>query len=338
PEPWPSAGPRAPLGWPRSNRRAARLFCPAYGWSPRVCSTRSCSGATERSQPAVRIDGTVAACGQNAHGQCDVPALEVGVTYTHVAAGWLHTVLLRSDGTAATCGQSTHGQCDVPALEGGVTYTHVAAGQYHTALLRSDGTVAACGQNAEGQCDVPALEGGVTYTHVAAGGRYTVLFRSDGTVAAFGQNEHGQCDVPALEGGVVYTHAAAGPHHTVLLRSDGTVAACGQNADGQCDVPALEGGVTYTARLFGVKLLLQASFDGVSLRFLTLGGVERCRLLVAPGALLADVHHQLLDENAAGRLGPGFDRVDAVLPDRLLLSEASVDETVASVFGPARGG
>ncbi|CAK0895829.1 unnamed protein product, partial [Prorocentrum cordatum] len=155
---------------------------------------------------------------------------------------------------------------------------------------------------------------------------------------AFGQNEHGQCDVPALEGGVVYTHAAAGPHHTVLLRSDGTVAACGQNADGQCDVPALEGGVTYTARLFGVKLLLQASFDGVSLRFLTLGGVERCRLLVAPGALLADVHHQLLDENAAGRLGPGFDRVDAVLPDRLLLSEASVDETVASVFGPARGG
>ncbi|CAK0895836.1 unnamed protein product, partial [Prorocentrum cordatum] len=121
-------------------------------------------------------------------------------------------------------------------------------------------------------------------------------------------------------------------------RGDGTVAACGQNADGQCDVPALEGGVTYTARLFGVKLLLQASFDGVSLRFLTLGGVERCRLLVAPGALLADVHHQLLDENAAGRLGPGFDRVDAVLPDRLLLSEASVDETVASVFGPARGG
>ncbi|CAK0895828.1 unnamed protein product, partial [Prorocentrum cordatum] len=128
------------------------------------------------------------------------------------------------------------------------------------------------------------------------------------------------------------------PHGPAPERRDGTVAACGQNADGQCDVPALEGGVTYTARLFGVKLLLQASFDGVSLRFLTLGGVERCRLLVAPGALLADVHHQLLDENAAGRLGPGFDRVDAVLPDRLLLSEASVDETVASVFGPARGG
>ncbi|CAK0895827.1 unnamed protein product, partial [Prorocentrum cordatum] len=214
----------------------------------------------------------------------------------------------------------------------------VAAGVFHTVLLRSDGTVAARGQNVYGQCDVPALEGGVTYTHVAAGWLHTVLLRSDGTVAACGQNAHGQCDVPALEGGVVYTHAAAGPHHTVLLRSDGTVAACGQNADGQCDVPALEGGVTYTARLFGVKLLLQASFDGVSLRFLTLGGVERCRLLVAPGALLADVHHQLLDENAAGRLGPGFDRVDAVLPDRLLLSEASVDETVASVFGPARGG
>ncbi|CAK0887597.1 unnamed protein product, partial [Prorocentrum cordatum] len=264
----------------------------------------------------LRSDGTVAACGHNAHGQCDVPALEGGGTYTHVAAGAFHTVLLRSDGTVAACGRNANGQCDVPALEGGVTYTHVAAGAFHTVLLRSDGTVAACGRNANGQCDVPALEGGGTYTHVAAGAFHTVLLRSDGTVAAWGQNAHGQCDVPALEGGGTYTHVAAGGLQTVLLRSDGTVAACGQNVEGQCDVPALEGGVTYTARLFGVNLLLQASFDGVSLRFLTLGGVERCRLLAAPGALLADVHHQLLAEHAAGRLGPGFDRVDAVLPAR----------------------
>ncbi|CAK0801714.1 unnamed protein product, partial [Prorocentrum cordatum] len=249
-----------------------------------------------------------------------------GVTYTHAAGAW-HTVLLRSDGTVAAFGHNSYGQCDVPGLEGGVTYTHVAAGEFHTVLLRSDGTVAAFGDNACGQCDVPALEGGVTYTHggvtythVAAGEFHTVLLRSAGTVAAFGDNAYGQCDVPALEGGVTYTHVAAGAWHTVLLRSDGT------------------GGVTYTARLFGVKLLLQASFDGGSLRFLTLGGVERCRLLAAPGALLADVHHQLLAEHAAGRLGQGFDRVDAVLPERLLLSEASADETVASVFGPAQRG
>ncbi|CAK0887599.1 unnamed protein product, partial [Prorocentrum cordatum] len=289
--------------------------------SPRVRATRSCCRWSH--------DGRSRPCGRNAEGQFDVPALEGGVTYTHVAAGAFHTVLLRSDGTVAACGRNANGQCDVPALEGGVTYTHVAAGGYHTVLLRSDGTVAACGRNADGQCDVPALEGGGTYTHVAAGAFHTVLLRSDGTVAAWGQNAHGQCDVPALEGGVTYTHVAAGAFHTVLLRSDGTVAACGQNLARQCDVPALEGGVTYTARLFGVNLLLQASFDGVSLRFLTLGGVERCRLLAAPGALLADVHHQLLAEHAAGRLGPGFDHVDAVLPGGLLLSEASVDETVA---------
>ncbi|CAK0805528.1 unnamed protein product, partial [Prorocentrum cordatum] len=174
---------------------------------------------------------------------------------------------------------------------------------------------AACGNNADGQCDVPALEGGVTYTHVAAGWYHTVLLQSDKAVATCGDNAYGQCDVPALEGGVAYTHVAAGGCNTVLLRSDKAVAACGNNAFGHCDVPALEGGVTYTACLFGVKLLLQASFEGGSLRFLTLGGVERCRLLAAPGALLADVHRQLLAEHAAGRLGPGFDRVDVVLPE-----------------------
>ena len=41
------------------------------------------------------------ACGRSAQGQCDVPALEGGLTYTYVAAGGLHTVLLRSDGEPA---------------------------------------------------------------------------------------------------------------------------------------------------------------------------------------------------------------------------------------------
>ncbi|CAK0895834.1 unnamed protein product, partial [Prorocentrum cordatum] len=312
--PAPIGGPRASSALPTDGRRGCVPHGPAperrNGRSPRSECVRPVrrAGAGGRRDLHARRRGLAphGPAPERRHGRGLRP--ECGRPVRRAGAGGRRDLHARRP-----CGQNAHGQCDVPALEVGVTYTHVA-------------------------CDVPALEGGVTYTHVAAGGRYTVLFRSDGTVAAFGQNEHGQCDVPALEGGVVYTHAAAGPHHTVLLRSDGTVAACGQNADGQCDVPALEGGVTYTARLFGVKLLLQASFDGVSLRFLTLGGVERCRLLVAPGALLADVHHQLLDENAAGRLGPGFDRVDAVLPDRLLLSEASVDETVASVFGPARGG
>merc|ERR1712045_44026 len=74
----------------------------------------------------LRSDGTAVACGSNSYGRCIIPALDGGVTYTQVAAGLRHTVLLRSDGTAAACGGNSEGQCNIPALDGGVTYTSSA--------------------------------------------------------------------------------------------------------------------------------------------------------------------------------------------------------------------
>ncbi|CAK0881391.1 unnamed protein product [Prorocentrum cordatum] len=240
-----------------------------------------------------------------------------------VAAGSSHTVLLRSDGTAVAFGANRYDQCHVPALDGGLSYTQVAAGYSHTVLLRSDGTAVAFGGNPQGQCNVPALDGGLSYTQVAAGYIHTVLLRSDGTAVAFGANGYDRCNVPALDGGLSYTQAAAGYSHTVLLRSDGT-----------CHVPALDGALTYTARvLVGATLLLQASLDGGAVRFLTLGGVERCRVRVAPGAPLAGVRDWLAGELGAGRLGPGLGRADAALPGGRLLSGASAGETVADAFG-----
>ncbi|CAK0800355.1 unnamed protein product, partial [Prorocentrum cordatum] len=282
-----------------------------------------------------RSDGTAVARGWNADGQCDLPALPAGLTYTQVAAGGLHTVLLRSDGTAVArgrsdgtavaCGDNDHGQCDLPALPAGLTYTQVAAGGRHTVLLRSDGTAVACGDNDHGQCDLPALPAGLTYTQVAAGGRHTVLLRSDGTAVACGWNADGQCDLPALPAGLTYTQVAAGGRHTVLLRSDGTAVARGWNADGQSDLPALPAGLTYTAHLLPA-LLLQVSLDGGSMVFVTIGGVERCRIRAAPTARLADIHLQLVAEHRAGRLGPGAWRVEAILPGGRPLS-AAAEET-----------
>ena len=62
--------------------------------------------------------------------------------------------------------------------------------------------------------------------------------------------------------------------------------------------------------------------------------MERCRVRAAPSALLAGVRGLLAAECRAGRLGPGIARVDAVLPEGRLLSQASAEETVAGAFGP----
>merc|ERR1712232_146307 len=78
-------------------------------------------------------------------GQCNIPELPDQLSYTHVAAGDCHTVLLRSDGSAVACGCNDNGQCNIPALDEQVSYTEVVAGLNHTVFLRSDGSAVSCG-------------------------------------------------------------------------------------------------------------------------------------------------------------------------------------------------
>ena len=61
-------------------------------------------------------------------GECTLPEPGDGVSYTQVAAGGYHTVLLRSDGRAVACGYNGDGQCTLPEPGDGVSYTQVAAG------------------------------------------------------------------------------------------------------------------------------------------------------------------------------------------------------------------
>ena len=154
--------------------------------------------------------------------------------------------------------------------------------------------------------------------------------RCIGAAVACGNNGHGQCDPPALVADLSYTQVSAGWLHTVLFTSDGAAVACGRSGFGECDLPALVGGLTYTSNLLP-PLLLQASFDGDSMRFATLGGADRCRIGVEPSARLADVYGHLMADHRAS----GLRRVDAILPEGRLLSSFSAEETVASVFGLA---
>ena len=111
---------------------------------------------------------------------------------------------------------------------------------------------------------------------------------------------------------------AAGGGHTVLLRSDGTAVACGRNADGQCHLPALDGGLTYVhsgQSCLLPPIVLQASFDGTSIHFVTLGGEELCHIEATATEHLADLRVQLMHE-----IGSMYSRVDVVLPGGELLS------------------
>ena len=74
----------------------------------------------------VELD-TAVACGQSRYGQCNLPALDEGLTYTQVVARDSHTLLLRSDGTAVTGGDKEGGQCNVHVAIGGVADAKVAA-------------------------------------------------------------------------------------------------------------------------------------------------------------------------------------------------------------------
>ena len=194
----------------------------------------------------LRSDGQAVARGLNFRGQCSIPPLDEGLSYSQLSAGGSHTVFLRSDGEAVACGDNSVGQCSIPVLNEGLSYSQVSAGGSHTVLLRTDGQAVACGSNSDRQCSIPPLDEGLSYSQVSAGVSHTVLLRSDGQAVACGWNSDGQCNIPSLDEGLSYSQVSAGRLHTVFLRSDGEAVACGSNSDRQCSIPPLDEGLTYS--------------------------------------------------------------------------------------------
>merc|ERR1712032_371462 len=147
-----------------------------------------------------------------------------------------------------------------------------------------------------------------------------------------GSNTGGQCNFPALDEGLMYCQVAAGGEHTVLLRSDGAAVACGDNVDGQCALPDPEPDLRYVIRLMPT-LVLQAAYDGATLRFVSLGGKELYQIPAAPADRLSIVHAQLTIAFRLGRLGLGFSKVNVVLTGGELLGDVSTERTSASLLG-----
>ena len=210
----------------------------------------------------LRNDGQAVACGLKSHGQCNIPPLDEGISYSQVSAGNCHTVLLRSDGQAVACGLNSDGRCSIPPLDEGLSYIQVSTGPFHTVLVRSDGQAVACGENSHGRCSIPPLDEGISYSQVSAGNCHNVLLRSDGQAVACGLNSSGRCNIPPKEAGVSYIQVSAGGLHTVLLRTDGQAVACGSNSHGQCSIPPLDEGLSYSQVSAGYTHTVLLRSDG----------------------------------------------------------------------------
>jgi Regulator of chromosome condensation (RCC1) repeat len=258
---------------------------------------------------ALRNDGTIAAWGDNVHGQCDVPALPVGLTYVEVAAGgymgidwnggaeWTTGVSVArvSDGTIVQWGFVTD---SVPALPFGLSYVEVAAGSAHILARRSDGSVVAWGSNDDGQCDVPVLPLGLTFSEISAGGSqwtliddtwahpnfwggpsgHSVARLSDGSIVQWGSATG---SVPALPSGLGYVEVSTGGKHTVARRSDGSVVQWGRVS---ARVPVLASGLSYVSLDAGAVHTVAHVSDG-TLRAWGENEFGQCNIPAPPSGL-----------------------------------------------------
>ena len=247
--------------WPRSDPKAALL------------------GLGDKHTVLLRSNGTVVACGANDAGQCDIPELPSGLSYTQVSAGAEFTALLRCDGNVVVCGSGNGCVFEIPPLSAGLFYVRIAAGDCHLVLLRSDGKLLAVGENWFQQLDVPEVAdmdlahdllcGDRPYfTDIVAGAYHSVALKSDGSAVAWGRNDDGQCDVPPLskDGLVWYTSAAAGMFHTLLLKSNGDAVAFGDSesaAENAVAVPNLPAGVFFTQVACGAEHSIFLRSDGL---------------------------------------------------------------------------
>lgn len=160
---------------------------------------------------AAALPGTVTAWGDNRSGQTVVPNGLINVTA--IAAGAIHSLVLKSDGTVAAWGDNSWGQATVPVGLSGVKA--IAAGESHSLALKSNGTVVAWGKSNTGQLTISASGG---FTAIAGGSGHTLGLRSDGVVSVWG-GASGQ--VPAGVSGV--TAVAVWGDYNLALKSDGTV-------------------------------------------------------------------------------------------------------------------
>ncbi len=151
----------------------------------------------------LRTDGTVAACGDNTYGQCDVGEWS---DIVQIAVGAYHTVGLRADGTVVAVGKNTNGQCKVTSWK---DIKSIAAGDSDTYALTSKGKVISCGYH-----DYSNIKRAVEVEEIYAGSYAAAARLSTGTYVP----SHKTYSM-AAEREIVSVGLNTG--YTVLLQADG---------------------------------------------------------------------------------------------------------------------
>ena len=136
-----------------------------------------------------------------------------------VAAGDIHSVVLKQDGSVWATGRNHKGQLGdgstvdrnefVKAMDSGAV--HVAAGGYHSMVLKRDGSVWVTGCNEYGQLGDKSIKDRSNYVQamssgaqaIAAGSRHSMILKQDGSVWATGYNAYGQLG----DGSTMNSHA-----------------------------------------------------------------------------------------------------------------------------------
>ena len=229
-------------------------------------------------------NGKIWAMGWNKYGQLgdgstvDRSALirvsTVGKNAVAVAAGDIHSIVLRQDGSVWATGRNNNGQLGdgsnddrkffamVISRKSGVV--DVAAGGYHSMLVKQDGSVWATGWNKYGQLGDGSTTDRTIYVEVVSGGaiaiaagtRHTMMLKEDDSVWITGHNEYGQLGTGQTTNSHVFVQVipdgaqaiAAGGFHSMVLKQDGSVWATGSNKYGQF------GDGSTTSRNFFIRL------------------------------------------------------------------------------------
>lgn len=306
---------RAPRALCTHGRIATRILV-LFGAS--ILGVTQASAQTEEGQHT-RMG--VLAWGDDSHGQCTPPKLELDAKFVQIACGTSHTLAIQSNGELVAWGGNDYGQLRVPKPPAGHFFARVSASDHDLALLY-DGRLLAWGRNDFGQCDVPQLPRGVTWSAISAGGLHSAGLTSEGDLYCWGDDTYHQCEVRRPPLGLRFVAVSAGARHTLALRSDGRVVAWGDDSQRQCHVPLQPVDASFVAVSAGGAHSLALTSDGriVAWGSNAQGQLELPAIPYGHSALevVAGGRHSLARLDDGSLLSWGDDSCGQVLPPKKL--------------------